>query len=204
MPVSILYKKLRKRILTLKKQFLDFQSSDSSLPQNQDKLRAFKLLIHAEIESYIEDAVLEVWNKCDTAWKTHKIVITPLAFLIMFSSSKFEANEQQLTKESRINQILTSFKTSITGNNGIRKKNILQLVVPLGIGYSRIDQTWLATIDSYGSSRGYVAHKSFSVQQQLDRNDELNNLDLVLKGIKKMDIKLQKIISSRSRPFKRG
>jgi hypothetical protein len=45
MPVSILYKNLRKRILTLKKQFLDFQPTDSVLPENQDQLRAFKLFL---------------------------------------------------------------------------------------------------------------------------------------------------------------
>jgi hypothetical protein len=201
MPVSVLYKNLRKRILALKKQFLDFKPSDSSLPKNQDELRAFKLLVHAEIESYIENAVLEVWNKCNTEWATNNRVITPLKFLIMFSTSRFEGNDQQLTKQDRITQILTSFKTSITNNNGIRKKNILQLVVPLGINYLSIDQTWLTTIDSYGSSRGHVAHNSFSVQQQLDRNDELNNLDLVLKGIKKMDINLQKTSSNPSQPF---
>lgn len=199
MPVSVLYKKLKQRISILKKQFLKFQPSDSS--ENQDKLRAFKLLVHAEIESYIENAVLEVWSKCDTEWKTNKKVITPLKFLIMFSTSRFEANDQQLTKNTRIDQILTSFKTSINNNNGIKKKNILQLVVPLGIDYSSIDPTWLSTIDSYGSSRGDVAHNSFSVQKQLDKKDELNNLDFVLKGIKKMDIKLQKISSNRRRSF---
>lgn len=148
-------------------------------------------MVHAEIESYIENAVLEVWNKCNTEWDTNKRQITPLKFLIMFPTSKFEANDQQLTKNTRITQILTSFKTLITNNNGIRKKNILQLVVPLGVDYSSLDQTWLATIDSYGSSRGDVAHNTFSVQKQLDKNNELNNLALVLKGIKKMDIKLQ-------------
>lgn len=201
MPVSVYYKNLRTRILTLKKQFLDFLPSDSSLPKNQYELRAFKLLVHAEIESYIEYVVLEVWNKCNTAWTTKKKVIAPLEFLIMYTASRFEANDQQLTKENRITQILTSFKTLIASNNGIKKKNILQLVIPLGIDYLSIDETWLTTIDSYGSSRGYVAHNSFSVHQQLDRNDELNNLDLVLKGIKKIDIKLQKMSTSRIRPF---
>ena len=201
MPVSILYKNLRKRISILKKQFLDFQRSDSPLPINQDKLRAFKLLVHAEIESYIENAVLGVLNNCDAEWKSNKRVITPLAFLIMFSNSKFEANDGQVVKDDRISQILTSFRQLITNNNGIKRKDILRLVVPLGVGYASIDQTWLATIDSYGSSRGQVAHNSFSVQQQLDRNGELNNLGFVLKGIEEMDIKIQKLSSRRRLPF---
>lgn len=201
MPVSILYKNLKKRILTLKKQFLNFQPSDSILPENQDQLRAFKLLVHAEIESYIENSVQEVLNKCINEWETKKRVNPPLLFLIMFSSSKFEANNQYLTREKRINQILTSFKSVISSNNGIKERNILKLIIPLGINYSRLDDTWLTTIDSYGSSRGEVAHNSFSVQRQLDKNSELNNLNLVLTGIKKIDIKLQKVNLSKKKPF---
>jgi hypothetical protein len=201
MPVSVLYKDLRQRIATLKTHFLDFQQNDSALPINQDKIRAFKLLVHAEIESYIENAVLKVWNECDTRWRVSRRIISPLAFLIMFSASRFEANDSQLNRNDRIEQILKSFKQLIADNNGIKRKNILRLVVPLGVDYSSIDQTWLATIESYGGSRGQVAHASYSVQHQLDRNNELSNLSLVLKGIYKMDIKLQKTISSRRRPF---
>jgi len=201
MPVSIFYKNLKKRILTLRKQFLDFLPNDSPLPKNQDAMRAFKLLVHAEIESYIEYAVGEVWSKCNTEWTKKKKVINPLSFLILYSSSRFDANDGQLSREDRINQILKSFKNLIENNNGIREKNIRLLVIPLGIDYSSIDQAWLAAIDSYGYARGLVAHNSISVNQQLDMNDELNNLDIVLKGIKKIDIKLQKISTSRIRPF---
>ena len=112
-----------------------------------------------------------------------------------------ETNENQLTANNRIDKILTSFKSLIDKNNGIRKENILKLVIPLGVDYSSIDPTWLTTIDSYGSSRGQVAHNSFSVQQQLDRNGELNNLGFVLKGIEEMDIKIQKLSSRRRLPF---
>jgi hypothetical protein len=201
MPASILYQNLIKRESILKTQFLDFQTSESSLPKNQDKLRAFKLLVHAEIESYLENAVLEVWSKCDAEWKKRKKVIAPLKFLIMFSASKFEGNDQQLTKDTRITQVLNAFQNIISYNNGIKKKNILQLVIPLGVDYSSIDQTWLTTIDSYGSSRGQVAHNSFSIQQQLDRSVELENLLLVLNGIKEIDTVIQGLISSRRRPF---
>jgi hypothetical protein len=204
MPVSVLYKNLKKRISSLKKQFLSFNPSDSLLPQNQDNLRAFKLLVHTEIESYIENSVLAIWNKCENEWKTNKRVITPLVFLVMFSTSRFEAddkNNKPLTKDARISQILMSFKSVINDNNGIKKKNILKLVIPFGVDYSHIDQTWLSTIDSYGSSRGEVAHKSFAVQQPLDKNNELKNLDFVLKGLSKIDLKIQKTSSTRRRPL---
>lgn len=201
MPVALLYKNLRKRLSVLKKQFLDFNSDDSPSPQNQDKLRAFKLLAHAEIEFYIEGAVLDIWKGCHSEWTNNKRVLSSLAFLIMYSSSKFDANEEQLREEKRITQILNSYKNVVSNNNGIRRRNILQLLMPLGIKYADIDSTWLSTIDSYGISRGSVAHNSFAVQQQLDKKDELNNLDLVLKGIKKLDLRLQTLSTNLRMPF---
>lgn len=201
MPVSLLYKNLRKRLSVLKTQFLDFDSDDSPFPQNQDKLRAFKLLAHAEIESYIEDAALDIWKECHNEWINNKRVLPSLVFLIMYSFSKFEANEEQLREDKRITQILNSYKKWVSNNNGIRRRNILQLLMPLGIKYTDIDSTWLSTIDSYGSSRGSVAHNSFAVQQQLDKKDEFNNLDLVLKGIKKLDLRLQTLSTNLRKPF---
>jgi len=201
MPVSLLYKNLRKRLSVLKKQFLDFNSDNSPSSQNQDKLRAFKLLAHAEIESYIEDAALDIWKGCKSEWTNNKRFLPSLVFLIMYSSSKFEANEHQLIVDERIEQILNTYQNVVSKNNGIMRKNILQLFMPLGIKYADIDSTWLSTINSYGSSRGNVAHTSFAVQQQLDMKDELNNLDLVLKGIKKLDLRLQTLSTNLRKPF---
>ncbi len=201
MRVSLLYKNLKKRLRVLDKQFLNFKPGDSPLPQNQDNLRAFKLLAHAEIESYIEGIVLNIWKECHSEWINNKRVLPSLAFLIMYSSSQFKANEHQLIVDKRIEQILTTYKTLVSSNNGIMRKNILQLFIPLGIKYTDVDSTWLSTIDSYGSSRGDVAHTSFAVQRQLDKNDELNNLVLVIKGIKEMDLKLQKLSTNLRMPF---
>jgi hypothetical protein len=201
MPPSSLYEKLDKRVLILEKQLLSFHTNKSLLPRNQDKLRAFKLLVHAEIESFIENVVLTVWTKCDTEWKNNKKVAPSLRFLTLFSTSKYDANDNQVSRDDRITQILGSFKKAISNNNGIKRKNILQLIVPLGIEYSVIDQTWLATIDSYGSSRGQVAHNSYSTLHPLDRDVELKNLNLVLKGIRVIDNKINSLLTSRRKPF---
>lgn len=200
MKVSILYTNLRKRVFYLKKQ-LSFDTKNSQRKINQDKLRAFKLLAHAELESYIENAVLEVLNRCEAEWQTNQKMLPSLQFLIIYPTSRFEANESQLTKEDRVRQILDSFKKSVANNNGIKRKNVLLLVVPLGVDYNTIDETWLSTIDSYGADRGKVAHRSFSVQQQIDKMNELNNLDLVLKGFRKMDLQLQNVSISLKKPL---
>lgn len=201
MPLSPDYKKLKVRIGELEKRFLKFEQIDSSKPENQDKLRAFKLLIHAEIESYIENVVLEIWNQCSDDWKNRKKVLPSLAFLIMYSSSRFEANEKQITKDDRIAQILNSYENIVKDNHGIMRKNILKLVIPLGLKYDDLDETWLTIIDSYGNYRGLVAHKSSSAQIQIDKENESNTIKLILKGLKKLDLKLQRLNATLKMPF---
>lgn len=195
------YKELNLRKEELTKRFLEFDQNNSHFPENQDKLRAFKLLIHAEIESYIEKVSLMILDKCSEQWKSRKKVLPSLRFLIMYSSTRFEAHEKQLTSDDRINQILSSYENIVNTNNGIRKKNILQLVIPLGIQYDDIDQTWLTTIESYGNFRGMVAHKSSSVQKQIDKNDELRDVEFILKGLKELDIKLRGLNSKLRMPY---
>ena len=68
-------------------------------------------------------------------------------------TTKFEANEHQLVRNERIGQILKSFKNIIANNNGIKRKNILSLVIPLGVDYSKID---------HGAATGIHSEKKMS------------------------------------------
>ncbi|MDH4029199.1 MAG: hypothetical protein OEU95_10250, partial [Nitrospirota bacterium] len=74
-------------------------------------------------------------------------------------------------------------------------------VIPLGINHNDIDATWLTTMDSYGNNRGLVAHKSSSVQKQIDKNDELKDVEFILKGLEELDIKLRGLNSKLKMPY---
>lgn len=45
-------------------------------------------------------------------------------------------------------------------NNGIRERNVLSILLPIGVHTSELNNTWLATIDSFGQVRGETAHGS--------------------------------------------
>jgi len=173
MPESDLFKDLQKRVEFLKHGFLNYDSIDSPLPANQDKLKSFKLLVHAEIESYFENMVNNVISFNKAQWKKKKITAS-LSYLILFSSAKFEGEKEivNLSIKNRIDKIISSYESLIFQNNGIREKNLMKLLVPLGIDFQTLDQTWLSTIDSYGASRGKIAHNSYSVQAQMDKTSE--------------------------------
>lgn len=203
MPGSVLLKDLQKRVDSLKQGLLNFESTDSLIPENQDKLKSFKILVHAEIEYYIENMVREVLSFIEKQWREKKKIHPSLLYLILFSSAKFEGEKvlADLTNENRINKIIISFKDRIFNNNGIKEKDLMKLLVPLGINFKELDSTWLSTIDSYCKSRGDIAHQSYSVYAQLDRDTEKKNVDHIIEGIKKLDIKLQDLRNLEKRPF---
>lgn len=203
MPESVLLKDLQKRVESLKQGLLNYESIDPPIPENQDKLKSFKILVHAEIEYYVENMVKEVLSFIEKQWLEKKKIHPSLLYLILFSSSKFEGEKEltDLTTEKRVNKIIASFRGHISGNNGIKEKDLMKLLVPLGINFQELDSTWLSTIDSYGKSRGEIAHQSYSVHTQLDRDTEEKNVDHVIEGIKELDIKLQELRSLEKRPF---
>ncbi len=65
------------------------------------------------------------------------------------------------------------------------------MLIPIGVTQTYLDIAWLATLNSYGSKRGSYAHRSFFVQSPISRSDELNELKLVLSGLKKIDYELE-------------
>jgi hypothetical protein len=46
----------------------------------------------------------------------------------------------------------------IDSNNGVRKSNLLSLLLPLGFEEGDCDPLWFGAMDSLGSARGDVAH----------------------------------------------
>lgn len=197
MPQSTLLRNMRARIVTLRQDMLSFPSSDSLAQVNQDRLRSFKLLVHAELEWYIEEAARTVLSHCRSEWTISQRICPSLSCMILYQVPKFP--DRPRTIREQITSVLNSYEKAINNNNGIKEANLMRIVVPLGIGASSLDTTWLSTIDSYGQSRGEVAHTSYVVHRALDRNTELQNLRWVLRGLGEFDRKVQKLLVRRKK-----
>jgi hypothetical protein len=115
-----------------------------------DSMRAFRLLAHAEIESYlellVEDALLRMTSTI-LAWKTAG------------KSSQLIDNISIYTEKE--------IRQSVKKNNGVKSDNILHLLRPLGINGDQLDNMWLQAMNTYGEVRGGYAHNTTRHATQL-------------------------------------
>ena len=121
-----------------------------------DRMSAFRLLVHAEIERFleliVEDAISNLPKKI-MEWKTAGLQSNLVDALVFY-----------MDKELR---------DSVKKNNGVKSSNILSLLKPLGINGSQLDNTWLQTMNTYGEVRGGHAHNTRRAVQPIDPKTEL-------------------------------
>lgn len=184
------YSQLSKRIVVIEKSYLPVVNPTGNYSnKEQDDLRAFLLLVHAEIESYFEEVSESKVKAAFKNWKTNRTKSNVLLALVSFCENAI--SEQKL--EERVNKALSFYINTLKKNNGIKERNLLEILLPIGVEYTTIDTTWLSTMTSFGTNRGDVAHKTAAVQQPLDPVTLKNTITLILTEIKKIDEEIKRI-----------
>ena len=193
------FRTLRTRIRQLRNHFLPrrFDPTGSYSERQFDRARAFRLLAHAEIESYLELVSFETANKAYDAWQSRGIITEPLISMVAFTETPLgkvpetKPGTGKADLQTRIEKSRNSLtKYSRAQNNGIRERNILRLLLPVGIREADLDSIWLSTIDSFGKDRGETAHKSNRVSNPPDPKNEFDKVDQIVKGLTGIDRKL--------------
>jgi len=147
-----------------------------------DLIRAYCLLCHAEIESYIEGIILQVATDAYTKWFANKQIISPIIFHLAYTYR--QDNEK---KEQPFSMVVKSFKNLeglIVSNNGIKESNTTTLLKPIGF---EMDTTLQQTLNGFGKTRGQIAHTSFQTQQPLDPATEKANILQILTALQTFD-----------------
>ena len=201
MPTSSRYRKLRARIRKLRDHLLPkkFDPTGSYSERQIDRTAAFKLLAHAEIEWYLEEIVVETANWAFDNWQQRGLVTEPLVAMLTYvdgdlglppkirpSGSNRDLDKRLETAKNRLNAYAKG------NNNGIREENILRLLLSVGISEVDIDQTWLATTNSFGQRRGEIAHSSKQIYSPPNPEDELNTVNQIVNGLLDIDDKLRR------------
>ena len=210
MIVSARYNELRARVAELRRHLLpgQFLPTGDYTDRQMDRARGYRILVHAEIESYLEDVVKEVITDSIRIWKDDR---KPSSLLISFLASYHsgwnvndEISNQEIIQMAKsrknikdsVNEIIDSaqrqFSVIISANHGVREKNFKTLILPTGVDIEELDQTWLTNLDNFGSLRGQVAHNAKRTTDQINPKDEYNNVTALLKGLKDLDILLLK------------
>lgn len=183
----------------------EFSATGDYEEWQRDHTLGFRVLAHAEIESYLEELAVKVLTDSLAAWTaTQQPNHVMVSFLASYHSgwiredgekNPFSASSRTKPKErflEAVNCALGQYKeTIINGNNGIKTANLRSIFVPIGVdftsGAGQVDQTWLNSMTAFGTKRGLSAHKSRRVHKQIDPKNEFDEVNNVIRGLRKFD-----------------
>ncbi|MEG0900187.1 MAG: HEPN domain-containing protein [Oscillospiraceae bacterium] len=172
------YDLFKQRIENLSEHFAIVESDGNITPQQEDLIRAFVLLCHAEIENYIEDLATELLENGKERWDTQKTANYNIASLFI-ESEKIEKN---LDTNQKSLQLFSQFRSVIKNNHGIKLHNIKKLFTPLGYALDDFDNLFITELSTFGELRGETAHTSANTQIQniLNFNDVKIKVDHIV------------------------
>jgi hypothetical protein len=198
MALSAEFKALKARVATLRKQFLPLQFSPTGAYTNEelDNARAFRILVHADLENYFEKRALDVAIQAFALFQTKSKATVTLACLL--SNGLGEKNRlpralgTNISAHSISGRALGQYRHTVNNNHGVRATNLLEILLPVGIMEADIDSAWLATTDGFGAKRGLTAHSS-AIYNTIDPRDDFNTVTQIMAGVSDLDLALNKI-----------
>jgi hypothetical protein len=194
MPRSKRWRELQRETNRLRAHFLPEAFEPLGVYPNSARVqahtRAFLVLSHAEIESYLEGWAKELARAAETTWTTSSKITRPLTFLFAILADRIAIAETLVGPSAKDSpqrladasvKLFQRYYKVIKDNNGIKEKNFLALFAPLGIPAAALGATLLPGLDSFGALRGSHAHVSASaVASVLDPETEYKRVsDLV-------------------------
>ncbi|MET8556375.1 HEPN domain-containing protein [Streptomyces sp. NPDC004959] len=197
---SLRFQELETRITELEKHLIPspFDPTGSYDDVVYEHTRAFRVLIHAEFEAFIEDRVIEVVNTAYSRWEYSGVISTSLLSVVAYKES-LHAIPESLSDASqkkkypdlkaRVEAAKNEFNRYVrTKNHGIKEKNILRLLMPIGVTEDEIDPVWLNLTETWATARGEVAHSSAKMQVRPDPQNEVKTVRQLLSGFRDVDI----------------
>ncbi|MFM5897500.1 MAG: HEPN domain-containing protein [Dolichospermum sp.] len=209
MPEYYKFNTLEMQLDRLKDEFIPEISPTGVYSESQlSRTAAYRVLAHAEIESYLEERAWEVVQNAKTLWtkgKTTRSLICLLGFsgltmdkppdtLTPQKGSK-TVKEEKIKISKKIDLAVESFKRVISQNHGVKEDHILSLLLPIGIDSDDLDPAWLATMNTFGEKRGLVAHKSATSYMTIQTPDPANELNTVTQ-IRKELLRIDELINN--------
>ncbi|MCD9008238.1 hypothetical protein LDO31_18785 [Luteimonas sp. XNQY3] len=129
-----------------------------------DRIAAFRLLFHAEVETFLEEKARERLLGLEEAisggsWHRNNPHLLSLYLVcgsyIQDSEDRFDSDLQD-----HFRKVISAARKRIKENNGIKAQAFAFLSVSAGKSLDEIDATTSAMLNSFGKDRGEVAHNS--------------------------------------------
>ncbi|WP_274426595.1 hypothetical protein [Chelativorans sp. YIM 93263] len=162
----------------------------------KEKTFAYSLLMHAELESYIEDMVSEIADAAFALWRKNSSVTFPLACMVIYKEGGevgFSENIFNIGKERKAESIVAvskrHFDYRVKNNHGVRHKNICKLFMSIGFIPDPSEEALLNSLDGFGAKRGEYAHTSpdGKLLSETDPITEANEINVLIENMKGLD-----------------
>ena len=193
MPNSHRFRALQKRLTELRWHFLPkrFQTTGVYSDRQYDRVRAYVLLCHAELEACLEDIVNQAADDAFGAWCVDRRPCRLLLSLAAYTSADGPPRELPAAGppdlKVRLDTARKLLSQTIHSNNGIRERNVLSLLLPIGVQETDFPTGWLAGIDSFGRRRGETAHQASRTTMVPDPQNELQTVAELAAGLATID-----------------
>lgn len=196
---SARYTEMQKRITVLRHSMLPSRFIATGLYPDRvhQRAAAFRLLAHAEFESFVEDLVTSHVTERLAAWTVARKPSITLATLIAYDEvggkppTSLVNPPQKNSKlfQERVEDAANRFNHQVrVYNHGVREINLLTMVLSIGVEAGDLDLTWLASLDAWAHERGEFAHKSSGkIGIRLDPAKEYAQVKLLMVGFKDLD-----------------
>lgn len=168
----------------------------------QAQTRAFVVLVHAEVETYLEIWAKDICQAAERLWNSSQKVSTPLAFLLITLGLKISTAtlSPKDTPQRMLEECVALFQRyykQIKDNHGIKEANVLPLFGAIGTPASAFGATLLPALDSFGELRGTQAHYATrAVINVLDPETEFKRALDLLREIEPLDTWFQSYLQS--------
>ena len=203
MPRSVRFVQLVRRLQELCGEFLPDERDDLNYStKDVDQISAFLLLAHAELEYFIEDWTFTLAVEALKGWREDGRASGSLIALLAYHDVKQPDTPPSLTAgtdvillEERLKAVVTTYCRFVRQiNNGIKQKDLLALLLPIGVPDADLDAAWLGGMDVLGQERGERAHKSLSrVQSVMTPTVAAERIDAVVREYERLDARFQQL-----------
>lgn len=197
MAYSSRFKHLDVRVRELRKRFLPAQFSNTGVYSADalDNARAFRMLVHAELESYFEERATDIADAAFNLLRVKGKPSIPIVHLLAGVGDVLRFPSELGTNRTALSiagNVVATFKKSLNQNHGIRIANLLQILLPIGVLEADIDTVWISTTDGFGGKRGATAHNA-AITYAIDPKDDFQTVNQIMSGVRDLDVLMNKI-----------
>lgn len=143
------------------------------------RIAAYSVLMHAEIEHFLEKCATYVIDKSSKKWNDSKKFTACAGSVLSHYDFKDEKRKKPLHQKLMLS--FSHAKNIVSGNNGVRLNDTQKLYNLVGIDDLTPFETLFATLDAFGKRRGALAHKSItSANFLIDALTEKNEVSQII------------------------